>query len=87
MTNVLFFVIGSSKTERITKEGHHETLYRASLKSEDGKLKLSIVDTSSELLIKYPIRSEVHVNIGRSNQSTLTDQELEKAVEEDAEED
>ena len=87
MTEVLFLVVGNSKTERITKEGHREVLYRVSLKSEDGKLKLSVVDASSELLVRYPIRSEVHVDIGKSSQSTLSEEELEKEIEKAAEED
>ena len=87
MTEVLFLVVGNSKTERITKEGHREVLYRVSLKSKNGKLKLSVVDASSELLVRYPIRSEVMVDIGKSTQSTLSNEELEKEIEKAAEED
>lgn len=88
MTEVLFLVVGNSKTERITKEGHREVLYRVSLKSEDGKLKLSVVDASSELLVRYPIRSQVPIGIGKSNQRVLTPEELSEAIgeAEDAEE-
>jgi len=87
LTEVLFLVVGNSKTERITKEGHREVLYRVSLKSKNGKLKLSVVDASSELLVRYPIRSEVMVDIGKSTQSTLSNEELEKEIEKAAEED
>jgi hypothetical protein len=89
LTEVLFLVVDNSKTERITKKGHREVLYRVSLKSGDGKLKLQVVDASSELLIRYPIRSQVQIDIGKSNQSVLTPEELSEEIHkaEDAEED
>lgn len=89
MTEVLFLVVGRAKTERVTKEGNRETVFKVSLKSENGKCKLTLADNDSNLLVQYPLSSEVHVDIGKSNQRVLTPEELSEEIHkaEDAEED
>ena len=89
MTKMLFLVVGRAKTERVTKEGNRETVFRVSLKSENGKCKLTLADNDSGLLVQYPLGSEVHVDVGKSNQRVLTLEEISEEIHkaEDAEED
>jgi len=87
LTEVLFDVVGRAKTERVNKKGNHETIFRVSLKSDNGKHRLTLTDNNPIILSTYPLGSEVPVTIGKSSQTTFSGKELEKAVEEDAEED
>jgi hypothetical protein len=89
LTEVLFLVVGRAKTERVTKEGNRETVFRVSLKSENGKCRLTLADNDSGLLVQYPLGSKVDVDIGKSNQRVLTPEELSEEIRkaEDAEED
>ena len=80
MTEVLFFVVGRAKTERVTKEGNRETVFKVSLKSENGKCKLTLADNDSGLLVQYPLGSGVNVDIGKSNQRVLTPEELSEEI-------
>jgi hypothetical protein len=81
VSDLVFGVVGRAKTERVTKEGNHETVYRVSLKSTGGKCRLTLTDNDAGLLIRYPLNSAVPVNIGKSDQTTLTDDQIEEEVE------
>lgn len=81
MSDLVFNVVGRAKTERVTKEGNRETVYRVSLKSTNGKCKLTLTDKDAGLLVRYPLDSSVPVNIGKSDQTTLTDEQVEREVE------
>jgi hypothetical protein len=83
--DVVFDVVGRSKTDRITKEGNRETVFKVQLKSTNGKMKLSISGSDPSLIQQYPLDSAVPVNIGVCNQKTLSDLPLGKDLEEAAE--
>ena len=80
--DVVFDVVGRSKTEKITKEGNRETVYKVSLKSPDSKMKLSIASNDPSLIQEFPLNSDVPVKIGASTQKTLSDSQVHEAVEE-----
>lgn len=87
MADLLFVVVGRSKTEKVTKEGNLEITYRVTMQTADKKHRLSLTDASSELLAKYPLRSDVLVCIGKSDQQNLLPEEdLKKNLEEAKEE-
>lgn len=91
MSDLLFLVVGRSKTEKITKEGNRETTFKVTLQTEDKKHKLTLMDADPVLLVKYPLQSNVPVNIGKSDQSNLVTEgqlkaEIEKAEETSKEE-
>lgn len=79
MVDVVFDVVGRSKTERITREGNREVVYRVSLKSSDGKNRLTLTDNNPELIQKYPLNGDVPVKIGACSQVTLSDAQLREA--------
>jgi hypothetical protein len=83
MEDVVFDVVGHSKTDKLTKEGHRETTFKVQLKSTDGKMKLSIVDSDAALIQKYPLTGEVPLKIGACTQVTLSqiEQNLKDAAE------
>jgi propanediol dehydratase small subunit len=82
MADVIFDVVGRSKTEKITKEGNRETVFKVSLKSTNGKMKLSISSGDSGLLQEFPLNSAVPVKIGTSNQKTLSDVQIKQELKE-----
>jgi flagellar hook assembly protein FlgD len=82
--DLMFEVIGRSKSEKITKEGNRETTFKVSLKSSNGKVKLTISDSEPTLIQKYPLGGEVPVQIDTCSQTTLTDAQ-EQQVGKDAE--
>ena len=84
MLDLVFEVVGRSKTERV-KKGGREVVFKVSLKSIDGKCKLSLADKDSRIIQAYPLESKVPVKVGVSNQRTLTEAQVEKEVRKAAE--
>jgi hypothetical protein len=77
----VFEVVGRSKTEKVTKEGNLEITYKITMQTPDKKHKLILTDASAALLIRYPLQSDVPVNIGKSDQQTLlSEKDLEKEL-------
>ena len=72
--SVPFDVVSRSKTERVNK-GNRETIYRVTLKSHDGRHRLTLSDTDAALIQKYPLFSTVSVRIGQNSQATLAEKE------------
>jgi len=86
VTDLMFEVVGRSKTEKLTKEGNLETKFRVVLETSDKKHKLTITDANASLLAKYPLRSDVPVKIGKSDQVTLlSEEDLKKEIDKAAE--
>jgi hypothetical protein len=88
MPDLIFEVVGRSKSEKVTKEGNVETTYKVMMQTADKKHKFSLTDASPALLAKYPLQSDVPVSVGKSNQLNLVSEEqlkkeLEKAEEEE----
>lgn len=75
MVDVVFEVVGRSKTEKRTKEGKLETTYRVILKSSNGAFKLELMDANPSLLTKYPLDGDVPVRIGKTDQQNLLSEE------------
>jgi len=84
MLDLVFEVVGRSKTERV-KKGSREVVFKVSLESMDGKCKLSLTDKDSRIIQQYPLESRVPVKVGVSNQRTLTEAQVEKEVRKAAE--
>jgi hypothetical protein len=84
MPDLVFEVVGRSKTERV-KKGGREVVFKVSLESLDGKCKLSLTDKDSKIIQQYPLESKVPVKVGVSNQRTLTEAQVEKEVRKAAE--
>jgi hypothetical protein len=74
--DLLFEVVGRNKSEKLTKEGKREVIFRISLKGKGpggGSYKLTISDTDQSLLQKYPFGGEVPVKLSACSQTTLSD--------------
>lgn len=81
MPDLVFEVVGRNKSEKITKEGNLETTFKVTLQTSDKKHKLTITDASPALLAKYPLRSDVPVKIGKSDQlNLLSEEQLKKEI-------
>jgi hypothetical protein len=79
--DLLFEVVGRSKSEKMTKEGKREVTFKVSLKGSglNGKFKLSISDSDPALLQKYPFGGEVPVQLEACSQTTLSDAQEQQA--------
>jgi len=79
LTEVMFEVVGRSKSEKMTKEGQLEVAFKVTLKSTNAKHKLTITDANPTLLSMYPLGGEVLVKLGVCNQTTL-EKNLKQAI-------
>jgi len=70
MSDVVFEVVGRSKTEKIVK-GKSQVVYKVALKSDNGMHSLVLSDTDSALIALYPMETKVTVKIGRNAQTNL----------------
>lgn len=75
-----FEVIGRSKSEKVDKDGHLVTTFKVVLQCKDAQntFRLQISSGESVLLQRYPMHSEVSVELGAANQQTLTDADAER---------
>ena len=71
MSESPFEVVARSKTEKTVK-GKKQIIYKVTLKTSDGMSTLTISDTDSALIERYPLDSEVNVKIGKNAQTNLS---------------
>lgn len=87
MAELIFEVVGRSKTEKVTKEGNLETTYKVTMQTLDKKARVILTDAGAALLAKYPLGSNVAVNVGKSDQQNLlSEEDLEKELKKTKEE-
>ena len=65
-----FEVVARSKTEKTVK-GKKQTIYKVTLKTSDGMYTLTMSDTDSALIERYPLDTEINVKIGKTSQTNL----------------
>ena len=70
MSEKSFEVVARSKIEKTVK-GKKQVIYKVTLKSSDSLHTLTLSDTDSALIERYPLDAVVQVKIGKSPQTNL----------------
>lgn len=68
--DLVFEVKGRGKSEKL-KKGDIVTEYKVKLVSTDDSAVLTLTGTDPNLIVAYPMSGDVHVKLGKCDQTTL----------------